>query len=290
MLIYEIASKSFDPLRLLSPFGIEIRNIVPSAFSFLTSMRIATACKAEKPAAVIVFSRRDAIAAISARKISGTAPYPVFLFITADTKLEPSIPRDVANGVDALLFDSETTRAKWAGVKNVQSMSAEIVPVPGPDTRIERSRRHEGGKPLIGHVGPITDGRNLKQVFDDIITLADEQRPDIVVAGTGKAAVVMPLVKKCRANKLAVEWKGDEYDVETLLGGLDAFIPGGPSFNSLEKRMLANGIPSLNRYSRPITRKELTALGRQAEDTYNTFFRPDIAAEKLRHLVAEFYK
>lgn len=302
MLIYKIASNSHDWEQHVSDVNLEFRNIVPSRFSFLTSMRIATECKKEKPDAIIVFRHIDAVAALSARKLStdksGCAPYPIFLYALYDGLVPRNISGEVADQIDGIIFDCPETRSRWEKLQNFDKIKKEyLLYPPGGDAVQEdiQTLREAGfddhGTPInnqplvIGYVGPIGEGTTLKKLLDEVIGMPENERPKIIVLGTARASVVMPLVKKARANCLNVDWKGDEYEKTEITSQIQAFIASSPALSTFEKQLMANGVPMLTTLSQPITSDHLKELSRQSRKTYSEKYATGIFSAQLIDII-----
>lgn len=292
MLIYEIASDSHSlQHNLPSLTNIKFENIAPSRFSFLTSMRLATRTKHNAPDAVFVYSMSHAMAAISARKIHGadksTIPYPIYLYIKEGSTKPKYINAEIASNLDGVIFETEQLLNVWGNLKNFRLIPRTcVIPLPG-DARLIARAASASGKARIGYVGPINDGNSLNKAIDAILVLGDTEQPELIVAGTGKARFIMPLVKKVRANKLYVEWLGDDYDEEKLLSSIDAFVPSAGALTAAEKRLLSNGIPAVTNYSNSSlkdceTMNKMTSLAR---NTFQELYREDDFVSRVTMLI-----
>ena len=294
MLIYEIASNLHEWEPSLLPFGFEIKNIVPSAFSFFTSIRIATAAKTQTPEAIIVTTRRDAIAAVSARKLF--RPYspskfcPILWFVDSDTKRTGRLSAELERELDAIVFDSEDSYRSWETVSMSDKLTRAIIHLPADASKYKLIKKQEVTNPetlRLGYVGPIKDGIRLKTILDDILQLPESKRPQLTVLGTARASIVMPLVKKAKHKGLNVIWKGEDYNLATELNALDAFVPSSPSLSAPEKILLEAGTPALPRINPLPDMNELENARKKSCDIYNNLYKPEKAAVKLQNLLSE---
>ena len=295
MLIYKIAYDSHLHDYVWANTGIAIKYIRPSRFSFLTSVRIAARCKEESPDAIVCYRIKDVMGAISARKLdsekNSTPPYPIFLYIDTLTPVPLSINKEIANGLSAVLFESDTVASNWAQVVNIDKIPRqEVIPLPSignfenEEKAILKNADDKSRKITLIFFGPIHRTENLKKFLENISSLPNSGAFLLRIAGTGKARDVMPLVRLAKANKLNVEWLGEEYSQDNEIENADAFIPQHDgTFTQTEKILLANGIPFATKQNLPelcdiITRRELVKEARKlsAKEFSHEVFRSRI--------------
>lgn len=288
MLIFKIASFTTADDIILTAFGHTVQYVAPSVFSSFTALRVATACKKETPDAVFTYSLRDAMAALSAKTINSIVPpYPVLMFASSHFKVPKSINSEIAEKIDALVFDSEATEAKWQKAANIEKVKIKtVVPPAAENIPVVRTRTAEQPRTLT-YFGNFSDVTALKKILESIARTDMTDSIQIRICGTGKAAVVMPIVKRTRANRLPVVWLGDGFDLEKELAQTDGFIPSGDVHTDIEIRMLANGIP-------PVTEQSLSAWMEARNETeaalnakriYEANHTPGKYAEKINALI-----
>lgn len=305
MLIFEITDKTSSLSDIFSQEsgnmatdGFAWRKIMPSRLTFLTSMRIATELKHHSPDAIIAYTIADAQGAVSARKLqtgdSSRKTTRILLYALHADKLPKSINKDVASNIDAILYDCPETKEKWSKTRNINKiLNQKTVPYPvaAPKVAAANAANNDADiqpnkKPCLGHVGPINDGKSLKKLMERLIG-TDCDGFDIVVAGTAQAGTVMPIVKLARANKIPVEWLGNDYDSETLQRRLTAFYPSGQALSDTEKVLLSKGIPALDP-DKKIEKDELMPSylkSGQAVETFEKTYRPQIFQENLNSIL-----
>ena len=246
MLILEIAADRHSSDLIISYENLmngKIYNfnfVQASSLSFITSIRIAAECKHISPDLVVVHNEKDAMAAISARKIN--TPYPIVLYLTSSNKIPKSLPKDIAEGLNGIIYDNETTLSAWSKVKNIDLVNKKyIIPLPGNDRPVIQKEEKDHTLTL-GFIGPLVKPETLSRMITDLAQIEDT-RLEVVVIGTAKARYITPIIKRAKANKLPILWLGDNYDIEEIIGRIEGFIPSSASYTNLEKRCLANGIP-----------------------------------------------
>ncbi len=293
MLIYKIASEQHPYDTLLNENGVVTEYVAPALFNFMTTMSIASRCKAKTPDAVVAYRPNQALAAISARKVNATKdaplPYPIILYVTTDTPLPESLYREVTGGLDAIVFENEPTQHAWQNVKNIHLVRRNIViPRPAP-YNIDIIKQAKDKLTLV-YVGPIGTADTLGKMLDSIARLDDAHQPKVIVAGTAKARYVMPVVKRARANRLDVTWLGDEADMDTLLPQADGFIEsvtGAPS--DIEKVLMSNGIPGVSpsQLTDWLDPEKRTRMSADAVAKYRAQYTPELYAERVKNLLNE---
>lgn len=291
MLIYKIALNSHKDTPPIQDF--EFRHLQSSHFSFITSIRIAAECKRVTPDAIFTYCPKDAMAALSARKIDANSNhhYPIFLIIESGTKIPISLHPEVAQGIDAIIYESETIKERWAVVKNLEKIRrTAIVAPPGDNTPIQK--KEAPGPFILGYVGSLAHLENLSKMIDTLSCMPTEECPSIVVLGTAKARYITPLIRRAKANNLHIRWLGNDYEKEAILSSLHGYIPSGDAPSTLEKRLLANGIPevtpdNLPKWLKPDTQKEIR---KAALFEYSTKYLAEIYTEKIKELLNQTTK
>lgn len=296
MLILSIVDQPRISAPLLAGIGVNVEQVVPSRFSFLTSLRIATAVKHKNPDVVVTYNVNDTIAAISARRLSDrkndAPPFRIFFYIEHTLTLPRSLPVEIAKQVDMLVFDSQQTLSSWKGLlSRIDSDKIAIISQPGQPAPLSDSTARDTSVPdikaVLSYVGPIYNGRRLKDILSLTARLPEERQPHIRVLGTAKPRIVMPIVKTSRANKLDIRWLGDDFDIEKELALADGFIASADVPSQNELRLMANAIPevtpaNLNEW---LDAEKRAQLGRDARDRFNETFTSDIYVAKVKEII-----
>lgn len=243
MLIFQIASDLRKEQSLYEKHDIAVRYVRPSRFSFLTPMRIAAESKRGLPDAIFVYRPKDAVAALSARTLIGS-DVSVTLWIDHNRNVPHTLHSRTAEQLEAVVFDSETTRRNWQSVKNIDKVRQQVVRPPFVETEICKPTFKGGDGPLtILYIGQIGKGESLGAFLDGLARNSDNQKIAVRVLGTARARYVMPIAKRAKANRLNVTWLGDEYDLQSEMFECDGFIQAAPVPDENEMRMLAIGKP-----------------------------------------------
>ncbi|MCH5219980.1 MAG: hypothetical protein J1F20_05355 [Muribaculaceae bacterium] len=276
MLIFKIAPNLDYPDTCLQERGVEVQLVAPSIFSFLTSVRISSQAKKKIPDAIFVYTVKEALSATSARRLlngfdepqkkhytevsqhgqhSGRkiiSPLPIVFFVTSETKCPLSIPAEVCEGIDAIVFDNETTRQKWHQVKNIEKIKRqELIVRPAiertlPDKTSTRAKYEiADNKTVIEFIGNLNTSVNLRKALDNLVKTREAERFAIRICGTAKPGNVMPLVKRMRGTGVDVKWLGEDYILADELALADAFIQSEASPDENEIFLLSRGIPSI---------------------------------------------
>lgn len=288
MLIYKIASNLLPIDSHIESEGIIVRNIQPARFSFITSMRIATECKRALPDAIFVYNKIDAAAAVSARSLYGnaeTVPYPIFLFAGYETPIPKSIGNEIAEKIDGVVFDSEDTKKKWQAVRNISIIETFILPPANTPAPLADDSDTAGT--CLLYAGPLDEQTNPGSFFNYLAGHPSAEKISINVLGTGKARHIMPIVKRARANKLNVNWLGDDYNLTDEMVKSQGFILSSPTPCLAEIQLLSCSKPAVtaDNYDTWLTPDGRIKMQRQAREIYETKHSPDIYVEKLKNLL-----
>lgn len=298
MLIYEITENpTFDKCNFVeSP--VTFQKIRPSRFSFFTSLRIATECKHKTPAAILTYNLTDTIAAVSARELrkDDQPLFPIFMYVQHMTSLPKSIPSKIAKNLSGMIFETESEKKRWESVRNFEEIEYKaVIPTPAQfeQLNIKSTFRAKSLSDLtIGYIGPIANGLTLKTHLEKAGRLDTDNQPLILVAGTAKARFIMPIVKRAKANKLNINWLGDDMAMNEIIEQIDAFIPSGEALSTIEKQALANGIPQIEMTELESLLDEETrnAYSLSSKELYNTMFKEKIVADKFKNLIIEAHQ
>lgn len=292
MLIYKISSQPCHHDTILESNGVVTEYVVPAPLNFLTTVGLASKCKKKNPDAVITYKPSQALAAVSARKINRTTkdtplPYPIIFYVTSETKVPLSIYREVAEGIDAIVYENEATRKNWHKVKNIDLVKvSSVIPRPADNEYIEKNENNSAT--VLVYAGPIGKAETLGRILDKIARLDESIQPEVNVLGTAKARYIMPVVKRARANKLNVNWLGENTEPDTAFAQADGFIissPGSPC--EIEKQLMAMGVPpvapeTIDQWLDPQQRKTMSA---EAKKIYAKEYTADVYANRIKNLL-----
>lgn len=250
MLIYNIASKKHSPNNSVRFSKLEVTDIAGARLSFITAMRIATECKKNTPDVIFTHSLSDATAAASAQSLDthSSLPYPIVLFIDYKTKIPRSINRSIASKIQAVVYDSEITRKNWSAVININIPPLHTVIWRAVEcTRDNNDTCESKTKPEIIFSGTIEKKSPLADILDAIAEKELQNRIKVTVYGTGKGNYVMPMVRRAKANRIDVEWMGENLEKNFFNFNFQGFIPANQCHTESEIKFLAKGIPEVNR-------------------------------------------
>lgn len=243
MLIYKIASNSPNSDCQIPVDGIDFKFVQSSRFSFITSIRLATECKHRLPDAVVVYREKDAIGALSARNINHTSStYPIIFYVESGAKTPASLNRELATGIDAIVFETENTKKTWSQTRNLELIRhLRVIERPAEPIPIERAG--DISHACLGFLGNLENTQELQKVFRVMAKMPEGECPEIIVPGTAKARLITPAIRLAKANSLPVKWLGNDFELEEILAKIDGFIASGTALTTTEKRLLANSVP-----------------------------------------------
>ncbi|MCM1225006.1 MAG: hypothetical protein NC548_62200 [Lachnospiraceae bacterium] len=187
---------------------------------------------------------KDAMAAISARKIAKRRP-KVTMLILPNTNAPKGIPAEVREGVDKWIFPSERLRSLYPqGLKNAvvePPLDKGFAGVPSVD---EKARRYAWVGPIDGNT------ERLKKAIEWINSRPEEC--SLLVFGEGKAGNVMPAVRLARSieNSDRIAWMGKDFSPADCKTPLSAIIQAGLDPTPLENKLKSCGLPLLSDYYR----------------------------------------
>lgn len=273
---------------LLDSHGISTRHITPSSMSFLTSMRIATECKTCTPDAVVVHRLKDAIGAISARDLTRkrNLTFRIVYTVSPAQPVPRRVPTAVMNGVDVWVFPADELLAQYRAIEDMRMREATIL-YPTAAGMIPEYKAADNGVRTLTWFGPLDNPEPLAAVVSAMSEASAPYPLQLRVLSTGRARDVMPIVRRARAEKLAVEWLGDNYDIDRELAGADAAIAVDSYPTSLELRIMASGRPVVNatQISELTDPDRYPALCKEALTMWDKRHRPEIYIEHLKSII-----
>lgn len=292
MLIYKIATELHKSDTLLIENGVDINLVVPSRFSFLTSLRISTEIKKREPQAIFVSDIKNALAALSARKLNRTGA--IIFFADSRSKIPLSLPDEIATGIDAMVFDGESTKSAWEQVRNIDKVKrTEIINPSSVITDLQdkdSSRTKLNISPtlkILTFAGPLDDVTNLKKTLDKLSQNEKVRDIKVRILGTGKARTIMPLVKRYRATQTDIDWLGEDYELNEELAASDGFILAGKVPTPNEIILLKNHVPAIDHLNldKWITGEDILSMREEAYDRFVQLHEPQMFVNKIKGLL-----
>ncbi|MCC8117959.1 MAG: hypothetical protein LIP09_04305 [Bacteroidales bacterium] len=209
----------------------------PTLLGAFTAVKIGSALGKEVFDCIHAYNLKDAMAAISGRKISKGGQPKVVVEISPNTEIPKSIPADIRAAVDAWVFPSQRLRDRYP--KDLKN------PVVIPPANFELN---------WSDINPTTDQSQyawignldqnitrLKSAIEIIDRMAGEAK--FRICGTGKARYVMDAVRKSRGmdHPERVEWLGENYDLVKILPCVNSIIQAGQDPINAESEASARG-------------------------------------------------
>lgn len=227
--VSEIEAKAFDN------HGMRLTAVSPSLISAFTSMKIAKAIDRNYADIVEISRLKDAIAAISARKLSEKKDFKIVYRVMPNSSVPLSIPNEILSGVDGWLFSSERLMQEFPQqCKNPLALQCISFEDFGHDA-----------KPIcdevvIAWIGDIVNTDRLRQCLDAV---ERSGAFTLRVCGTGKAKDVMPLVRMARhmPNGNKVIWVGEEYRLLPEITACHAAIITDNDISAFETALARSG-------------------------------------------------
>lgn len=227
--ISDIETKAFDDR------GMRLMTVSPSLISAFTSMKIAKAIDRNYADIVDVSRLEDAIAAISAKKLSEKKDFKIVYRVMPNSPVPLSIPNEILSGVDGWLFSSQRLMQEYPQ----QCKSPQILQC------ISFEDFGHDEKPIcdevvISWIGNIVNTERLRQCLDAV---ERSGAFTLRVCGTGKAKDVMPLVRMARhmPNGNKVIWVGEEYRLLPEITACHAAIITDNDISAFETALARSG-------------------------------------------------
>lgn len=273
----------------LEEHGLTIEDLDPSSMSFLTSMRIATACKKNTPDIVLTYTMSDALGAISACELTQKRGknFKKAFRVTSRTVIPHSIPKAIKNGIDIWIFDSCKTLNAWKVLLEFRQTC--IIGQAGAMFHVEHTTNKDTDNlPVeLTFIGELGKAENLAKIVNAMANLEPDQRPGIRVSGTGKARYVMPIVKRARLMDLNITWLGENFNIDTEIARADGFILSDNPYSSAEIQAMSAGVPpvdasNLSEWINPDIRIGMT---KKAVENYASNHAPAAVASHFKNLL-----
>lgn len=209
----------------IDSLGFNTHYVSPTLLSAFTSMTIATECTNRNVRLVHTFRPQDAMAAISARKISKNRDFKIALEFPDNAPRPRSLAKDIVSGVDAWIFATDR-------LADIASSSQKPCLVISPSLTATGSLTLPASAEKAQHLlwaGPLE--KNIDNLKAAIRLVADSGGTTrLSVLGTGSARYAMQAVKMARVlpDPTLVRWLGDTYALDTLMPEITAIVQSQP--------------------------------------------------------------
>lgn len=269
---------------------ITVEPIETAAPTFAVTMQIASLLKKKHIDIVLVHTNKQAIAALSAKKLAEKSnnSYTIVYQPLRCDETPRNIPSEVAQEVALWLFEDSIQQDTYAKIAQRPLRQTAILPpttFDDIDTPIAyQPKTYDNARPLhIVHIGDITDYTLLNNSVVAVADIDADIRYNI--CGTGKARYIMPIVRMTRNDKRhQYNWKGNEYDRDEEIAQADIAIAdqryitagqillmkrGVPVFQTISPGVLADCISPLIEHPETLRR-----LSQDAIDAYRDRYSP----------------
>jgi hypothetical protein len=226
-------------------YNINVSTLHPSSFSFITSTRMANELKKTQASVLIVDRLKDAVAAVSARKLlpKNNAGYKIIYTVSSLAHMPTGVPTEVCRGIDCWVFDSEIAENAYSNHEFIEVHRAVIIP-PTTSLNFNVVRHHEQRESLhITVVGDLTDCDRLQRIVRSVAACS-RHKVELHVYGTGKPRYIMPVVNEARhLDGLSVVWHGSSYDLKSVIADTDIAVGAFKVPDNVDIFMRSLGIP-----------------------------------------------
>ena len=284
----------------LQGFGIETRAEQSAAISPLTSMRVASAVKASKAEVVIVHRAKDAVAAVSARKLlDASLPYSIIYMPLTIEDNDARIPDETLDGISTIVVAAPTLADTVCWRDKGDHAPAGISRIPltviEPTAPSKNITSLPFATPLkLGWIGPIEESDRLKKTVEACEQIGKDH-VELLVYGSGHARDVMPIVKGARhMPDLSVTWFGDDILADKAVTQVHALVRTSTIITPTEIQTLESGIPVLDSIDTESLASAISSLtdsvqyseaSKIARQTYKSQYAPCFHVEQLYKLI-----
>ena len=308
MLIADIlAPKQYDARRkalhqAAADIGADIDAIETAAPSFAIAMQLASALKKKRYEAVLVHTNRQAIAAISAKKIAGKAQssYAIIYQPLRCDETPRNIPAEISAETALWIFEDEEMRRQYKKIAARPPRSSAILPPayfgPAIPADFAPAEYTPGGPLRLLWLDEISDYILMSNAVKAVASLPGDDI-EFTVCGTGKARHIMPAVRAASDDKRhTYNWKGNEYDYAAEASRAHAAIAGHTYTTDVQLDLMRRGIPVLGAedpaalgeaIARIIREPEaLRHAGEEARRRFHEAHEPMFHVKRLASLIA----
>ncbi len=275
---------------LIQNHGMAVSELQPSGFSFITSTRLANVLKKTKAQIVVVDRLKDAIAAVSARKLlpKDIAAYKLVYSVSALQHMPTGVPTEVCRGIDCWVFDAESTKQAYSENEFIEVHSSVIIP---PTSAIDMHAHKNTAMRESLHitvVGDLADADRLQRTVRAVAS-CDRGKVELHVYGTGKPRYIMPIVNEARhLDGLSIVWHGSEYKLEAVAADTDIAVGAYAVPDSVDIFFRSLGIPVVEpeKIAEIIaTPESMHAAAETSLSDYRTLYSPEAHVEQWRKLI-----
>lgn len=258
-------------------YYIHVMPLHASSFSFITSTRMANAVKKDGASVIIVDRLKDAIAAVSARKLvtKSAANYKIIYSVSSLNAMPHGVPTEVCRGIDCWVFDCKEAEEAYSNHEFIEVHRSVIIP---PTTAISMDAEKNRSKREALHisvVGDLNDGDRLHRTVR-AVAACERNKIELHVYGTGKARTIMPIVNEARhLDGLSVVWHGSTYDLAAVCADTDLAVGAHNVADNVDIFMRSLAIPVVEpeKIAETIASEEaLAAAGEASLADYNTLY------------------
>jgi hypothetical protein len=276
--------------KLSENYYIQVTTLQASSFSFITSTRLANAIKKTQANVVIVDRLKDAIAAVSARKLltKDLSNYKIIYSVSSLAHRPTGVPTEVCRGIDCWVFDCEATENEYSNNEFIEVHRAVIIP-PTTSLTLDAHKNEQQRDALhISVVGDLADGERLHRTVR-AVAACTRSKVELHVYGTGKPRTIMPIVNEARhLDGLSVVWHGSEYDIAKVAADTDICVSAYRVADNVDIFFRSLSIPVVEPEKIAETIADADALQRASErglNDYNTMYSPTIHVEQWHNLL-----
>ncbi len=276
--------------KLSETYYIQVTTLQASSFSFITSTRLANAIKKTQANVVIIDRLKDAIAAVSARKLltKDLSNYKIIYSVSSLAHRPTGVPTEVCRGIDCWVFDCEATENEYSNNEFIEVHRAVIIPPTTSLALVAHKNEQQRDALHISVVGDLADGERLHRTVRAVAACTRSQ-VELHVYGTGKPRTIMPIVNEARhLDGLSVVWHGSEYDIVKVAADTDICVSAFRVADNVDIFFRSLSIPVVEPEKIAETIADADALQRASErslNDYNTMYSPTIHVEQWHNLL-----
>ena len=262
----------------------------PSSFSFITSTRLANAIKKQRADVVIVDRLKDAIAAVSARKLltKDCAGFKILYSVSALSHMPTGVPTEVCRGIDCWVFDSKEAERTYSNHEFIEVHSSVIIePTTVLDLDVEKNRAERNAL-HITVVGDLADTNRMQRIVRAVGACARD-KVELHVYGTGKPRYIMPVVNESRKlDGLNVVWHGETYKLESVIADTDIAVGAYRVASSADifMRKLGIAVVEPEKIAETVATPEaLAAACKASQEEYEKRYSIDVHVRQWHELI-----
>lgn len=284
--------------------NITIEAIETAAPAFAVTMQIASLLKKKRIDTVLVHTNKQAIAALSAKKLAEKSNngYTIVYQPLRCDETPRNIPAEIVREVALWLFEDTAQQQTYEKIARQNLNAAAILPATtfdGADTPIAyQPKTYDNTRPLrLAFIGDITDYAALR---NSVLAIGSLEHADIEynICGTGKARHIMPIVRTARNDKRhRYHWKGNEYDRNEEIAQADIAIADQQYVTADQILLMKRGVPVLQAVDHTELAAKLAAviaqpdtlrqMSQDAIDAYRDTYSPLFHVKQFVKILSE---